>query len=147
MIDDLYRGPNTSDRDLRDHLVGQLAQLVRLPLLYSWVLHRVMKAPKNMETPRSTLWRYLELTHKIILAVNKQKPPPLFVPWGAALITKLSHYEKLQIIRWSFFATKLPQFNTYCLPVFRIGLIALFSGFYLGNIKNNKNRITKTPLS
>ena len=84
-------------------------------------------------------------SHIRSLAVNKQKPPPLFVPWGAPLITKLSHYEKLQIIRWPFFATKLPQFNTYCLPVFRIGLIA-FLVVYVWETSNIKNRITKTLL-
>ena len=57
----------------------------------------------------SIFWGFGAELNEPYWATNDSLPP---LSSKEALITKLSHYEKLQIIQ-AFFAGKVSQFNTY----------------------------------
>ena len=70
------------------------------------------EGPKNMETPRSTFWRYLGLTHKII-GCQQTKALSLVRSLRSASHNKVIPLWKVADYTQAFFVGKVSQFNTY----------------------------------
>ena len=103
------------------------------------------EGPKNMKTPRSTFWRYLELTHKII-GCQQTKAPSLVRSLRSTSHNKVIPLWKVADYTMAFLCHKTSPIQ-YLLPsCFQNRINSIFSGLYLGNIQYHKNRITKTLL-